>query len=576
MAKPPLDETIRHVRQHGGWCLLESYGLIRVAGPDATDFLQAQTTNDVKALAPGLGQLTAILDRKATIRVVFSLHQLAPDQYWLLCPRAQTQPLLEALEQVHFTESVTYEDITAHWSMALLQGPSTLSLIQAVAPNLDFSRLDQTHAITVLPAFQGLSESYWVTTPLLGEPGGLWILPTSEINRWRTEIAPVLESNVIHPITDTTFETLRLESGQLWYGIDYDETTPLTITGLQQSVVSYTKGCFPGQEVVAKVKTYGSAPKSIMGLCFDGDQTPSKGAHEMLLEQKSIGTLLSRGYSPTLGKFIAFAALNRDYRIPGLRLNFECEGTSYTATVQFLPFYQRLNAQEEAQQCYQEALTLFANNDEHGAETLFRRAVALDPNLADAYETLGVLLGRHEAYDEAISLMHQLAERQPDSVMAHTNLSLFYMKKGMKTEAEEEKAKATVLQFQQQIKHAQQQQAQAQQAQEKAKERETKMAMFKEVLAFDPEDTLAGYGLGRIYAELQQWPEAIACFEKVLSVDPQHSVTYVALAQALKSMGQLEKARNIIDTGISVASKRGDLMPLGDLQSLQAQWFGQD
>ena len=97
---------------------------------------------------------------------------------------------------------------------------------------------------------------------------------------------------------------------------------------------------------------------------------------------------------------------------------------------------------------YEKALDLFGDGKFREAETALLDLVAAYPLYADATEALGRVYYKLERLDEAIHWMTKLSELRPDYAMAHTNLSVFYMKKGMKEKAEEEKAKATVLSFQ--------------------------------------------------------------------------------------------------------------------------------
>ena len=107
---------------------------------------------------------------------------------------------------------------------------------------------------------------------------------------------------------------------------------------------------------------------------------------------------------------------------------------------------------EDVKVLYRRALDFFADSRLEEASRLLQKALELDPKFADAYEALGIVCSRMDRLDEAIGCMDKLLEIDPDSVMAHTNLSVFYMKKGMKEKAEEEKAKATIATFQKMAK----------------------------------------------------------------------------------------------------------------------------
>ncbi len=103
--------------------------------------------------------------------------------------------------------------------------------------------------------------------------------------------------------------------------------------------------------------------------------------------------------------------------------------------------------EDTAKELYEKALDLFGAGKFTEAEAELLKLVQAHPSYADAYEALGRVYYKLERIDDAIRWMTKLSELKPDYAMAHTNLSIFYMKKGMKDLAEEEKAKATVLSF---------------------------------------------------------------------------------------------------------------------------------
>ena len=154
----------------------------------------------------------------------------------------------------------------------------------------------------------------------------------------------------------------------------------------------------------------------------------------------------------------------------------------------------------------------------------------------------------------------------PSSVLAHTNKSLYLMKLGKIDEAEEQKSLATVKSFQKFGDEAKLKDQVAAQAKAQEEEWTKRESMFKQVLEIDEEDALANYGVGSIAVERKNWGPAITYLEKVLQVDVNYSVAYLALGKAYKGAGQAEKAKTIWKEGISVAAKKGDLMPANQMQ----------
>jgi Flp pilus assembly protein TadD len=234
-----------------------------------------------------------------------------------------------------------------------------------------------------------------------------------------------------------------------------------------------------------------------------------------------------------------------------------------------LPFYHAPTREERAGSLFDRALAAFerdAHDQDDTAIDLLREAVLLHPTFEDAYEALGVILNRHHRVDEAIHYMRILARLNPDCVMAHTNLSVFYVAKGMIQEAEEEKAKAALLQ----LKHARS----AREAEELAaaerrrirNEAVERIAMFKEVLEIDPDDPLATFGMGMAYIQLEDYEQAIPHLQRATQVQKDYSVAYLNLGKCYEFLGRDSAARETYRAGIQAASRKGDLMPLREME----------
>ena len=103
---------------------------------------------------------------------------------------------------------------------------------------------------------------------------------------------------------------------------------------------------------------------------------------------------------------------------------------------------------DESRAAYERAIDLFGHGKLEEAAEALRALIEKAPTFYDAYESLGMIFSRQGKFDEAIAWTEKLAALRPEEAMPHTNLSIFYMKKGMKEKAEEEKAKATVIHFQ--------------------------------------------------------------------------------------------------------------------------------
>lgn len=570
MSGEPLVTNLNTLRKVGGYALLDTFGLIEVSGVDAATFLQTRTTNDVLALKSGDGQSTAMLDRKAHVVAIFSLHCLA-DTFYILAEKNQLPTIFAELEKYHFTEKVTFvnrQDSANPDCIFYIAGIKSAALINQVT-NRSKLPVDKKYACAQVEFFS--DSALLIERSITGGEGYFVIANASKRNDLFGKLKESASKFGMADLSSQAINCARIEAGILQYGLDLDEQYLLPETGLDENVVSYTKGCYLGQEVIARVKGQGAPRRGLVGLIFAKGKELSISANTKIKTAgNDIGEIKSACFSPTLNSTIALAYVSREYRVPGrtltLELDLQGKMQDCQAEVIHLPFMKSESKEQEAGKLYQSALAEFAADNEKQAIELLREVLLLDPVFADAYEALGVILSREGQLDEAIELMKKLAEIDPKSVMAHSNLSLYYANKGMKKEAEDEKALAMAIRMQ---ALSDQMTLEKQQEEEKLRQREAhieRMKMFNEVLKLDPEDHLANYGAGSIHVELGEFAQALPYLEKALSLKPNHTVSYLFLGQAYEGLNQVAKAVDAYEKGMEVAAMRGEMQPAQEMQ----------
>src|SRR5262249_36990097 len=133
-------------------------------------------------------------------------------------------------------------------------------------------------------------------------------------------------------------EALRMEAGLPKAGADLNEEIVPPEANLEEKAFSLTKGCYPGQEVVARMDTYGSVRRHLVGLVVDGSRIPRKGA-KLFSGDREVGWISSAIHSPQLGRPIAFGFPLRDFSKPDTVLAIDMDGQRIPATVHALPLY---------------------------------------------------------------------------------------------------------------------------------------------------------------------------------------------------------------------------------------------
>ena len=552
---------VNQVRNHCGYFLLEDWCIISAKGKETFSFLQTQSTNDVLQIQIGQGQNNAITDRQARLIANFSVHRTEEHAALILIETSQKDHLLNHLKTYHFREEVEFT--TLNCKLLALQGPKSPLVLEKI---FEDQTLPEKPNDTTQLTLDG-KQLNLIVKSLTGEEG--YILCFQNKSNLTPQILKVDTPPI--KVRETVREVLRIEAGIPIFGKDMDSKNILPETGLEHSSVSYNKGCYIGQEVIARIKTYGAPNFALMGLIIEGSELPPYNG-TLRLKDKKIGTIKSSVRSTTLNKIIALAYIHKEHRSPDINLEVTIDNIPFKVKTCLLPFYQAQTRRDHSKKILNEALQIYKDQDDLDRPiALLREAIELDAKNADAYEALGVFLSKQDKLDEAIALMKRLAEINPQEIMAHTNLSVYYMKQGRIEDAEFEKGEATGLQFEQAIEKNMAKKLKKKEVEQKQKEMEERVGMFLKVLEIDPKDQVANFGLGSIYLETGRYQEGLEPLKTVIQEYQDYSAAYLLLGKTWEKLSNKQEAIETYKKGIAAASKKGDLMPLKDMQNRMNQ-----
>ena len=505
------------MKHFGGSFELKNKTVLEAKGEDCLRFFKGQLTNNSSILKNQFGQLSARLDRGGKIQTFFYLLKKTENHFFFLIDNEIANDLLEDLNKFIIMDDV------------------------------ELVSLGEKKVYAKVSYEEPREKEYSI--PYCSE-----------------QIVVTWEEIFEKTISDEELEFLELNSAQPIWNKTIFKNQLINETILSLFGLDLNKGCFLGQETVAKIEVGRGASYFPVGFKCTEPFSDLVGKEFKVNDRKG-GEVLSSTQEEDFFQLSLF----REFRIFNRSLEIEFENKKIKGTVVELPIWETLSSTEKAQWLYEEGGLEFQKNNEDLAIKLMERAISIDASLADAYESLGVILGRHEKYNEAIKLMDQLLEVNPDSVMAHTNKSLYLMKIGKIEEAEEEKAQATVKGFAALGKESQRKKEIEALAQKEKEEIERRKGMFLQVLEIDAEDTIANYGLGDIYFKEMKYQDALEHLKKVLEVDDKYSVAYLLLGKTYLALEDKGLAKEIFKKGIEIASKKGDLMPANEMQAKLAQ-----
>jgi tRNA-modifying protein YgfZ len=264
--------------------LLERPGraVLALEGSEAAEFLQGQVTNDVEALEPGTGCYAALLDHKGKLRADMRVLALAPDRLLVDCDAAGRAVLSHTFTTYSLGRDVRIADLTDERTMLSLIGPRARDRLEAAPPEAEHSFVEGT---------LGLYVSTDLGVDVIVDPARL------EVAR---ELAPA--------VSEDAAEGVRIESGRPRLGMDMGSNTIPQEAGLNERAVSFTKGCYVGQETVARLHYRGKPNRHLRGLELS---EPVEHGAPIVLGEKEVGTVGSACVSPRLGP-IALALVRRE------------------------------------------------------------------------------------------------------------------------------------------------------------------------------------------------------------------------------------------------------------------------
>jgi folate-binding protein YgfZ len=317
----------RAVRTAAGVIDRSYAGLVEVTGKDRAAFLNGMLTNDIRSLAPGQGCDAAFLDAHGKVQSLLAV--LACQEQLLLLVRGGTAArLVDLLDRFLFSEQVSLRDVSDESVLLMLAGPGAAAMVEQVAG-------------ASLP-----TDPWHHTAGRVGDVGVRVLRgagETGETEAWLCASSgdgPLLWEKVraagAKPVGLFALDALRVEAGTAWFGHDADESTLLPELPLE-TLVSSSKGCYIGQEVIVRIRDRGHVNRVLTGLTLDGDEVPPSGA-PVVIDGREVGRVTSAVRSFALGRPIALGMLRREHGQPGTAVTVDVGGRSIRGEVIRLPF----------------------------------------------------------------------------------------------------------------------------------------------------------------------------------------------------------------------------------------------
>ena len=298
-----------------------------LTGPDRVRYLNAILTNNIKDLQPNHGNISLFLNPQGHIQAEIETYAL-PGKLFCVSYAMIREKLVAGLDKYIIMDDVTLTDQTDAYATLALEGPSAAAVVHELA-GLDLQDLAELESREV-------SVGSIPCRLIKLSPGGV-AGAESLVSRQQSEplwnlLADTAKKHGGGPTGYTALNALRLEQGIPWFGYDFGEKQIPHEAGLQDSHISYTKGCYTGQEIVERVRSRGQVNRSRVALKFDAPELPAANT-PLLAEGKEFGYVTRSAFSPAGNAFIGMGYVRREKAAPGSILDLP----SGTATVFAFP-----------------------------------------------------------------------------------------------------------------------------------------------------------------------------------------------------------------------------------------------
>jgi len=328
---PDLDREYRALRHSAALIDLGFRSRLCLLGADARRFLNGQVTNNVKDLAVGQGCYAALVSAKGKMDSDVYIYRLE-NEILLDFERGLADAVKQRLEKFVIAEDVQIVDVAPLYALLRIQGPKAADALAQIPWLHDSIPAPQSNQIK--PIRHQEADFYLAAPSPSPAPAFDLFIPAALLEATQQALATAIPEHAGWQ----ALETVRLESTMPRFGLDMDQSTLPPEAGLETRAISYAKGCYIGQEVISRIRTYGQVARALRGLKVPGAPQPPEPGAKIFHLDKEVGRVTSAAFSPLCQMPIALATIRREANALGTQLTVEHNGARLPATVATQPF----------------------------------------------------------------------------------------------------------------------------------------------------------------------------------------------------------------------------------------------
>jgi folate-binding protein YgfZ len=291
-----------------------------LTGPDRVRYLNAVTSGNIRDLKPRESTPGLLLNAQGHMLAELLTLSLE-DRLTVLSHAFVRQRTFETLDKFIIMDDATLTDETGQTGTLSIEGPKAPEVVSELT-GIDLADLPPGgHAATRLKISGSAIPCRVLRHSLFGFLGAELLVARDVLpSAWQALAAAAAAQGGL-PIGYRALNMLRLEAGIPWFGVDFDEHQIPQEAGVEATHVSFTKGCYTGQEIVERVRSRGHVNRRLAGLLFDGAEAPAAGTALLGTDGGAeAGQITSAAFSPIAGSAIGMAYVRREYLQPGTKL----------------------------------------------------------------------------------------------------------------------------------------------------------------------------------------------------------------------------------------------------------------
>jgi folate-binding protein YgfZ len=312
-----LDAEYRAARESVALFDTNWHAAITLSGPDRVRYLNAIVTNDIKALSEGSGTLALLLNPQGHILAELEVYALK-DKLLALTHASVRERTIETLDKFIIMDDVTLEDVTDQLGSLAIEGPKAGAIFsQATGLAIEgFSEMAFADvAVDAVPC-------HLIRHSHFGLPGAEIIAPREKLEIIWQNLHTAVHAQHGRPIGMQALNALRLEAGIPWFPIDFNDTVIPHEAAVESTHISFSKGCYTGQEIVERVRSRGHVNRRRTQLNFSTQEAPAGGT-KLRADGADVGYVTSAAFSPSAGTAIGMGYVRREHNAPGSVVEYD-------------------------------------------------------------------------------------------------------------------------------------------------------------------------------------------------------------------------------------------------------------